>query len=77
MKVAGILALQNCGQAGVFTGMARVIEGDGDARSVGVIGGDAGRLFARLLERWAHRITGVLFIGTGISYCLVYIFRVL
>ena len=26
------------------------------------------------LERWARRITGVIFIGVGIYYCLAHIF---
>lgn len=30
-----------------------------------------------LVEQWARRITGIVFIGVGIYYCLVYIFGVL
>jgi threonine/homoserine/homoserine lactone efflux protein len=36
------------------------------------------RAFERLtqLERWARRVTGVVFIGIGLYYSLAYIFRV-
>ena len=30
-----------------------------------------------LIERWARRVTGIIFVGVGIYYCLVYIFGVL
>ncbi len=38
-----------------------------------------GRAYNRItqFERWARRITGVVFIGLGVYFCLVYIFRVL
>jgi threonine/homoserine/homoserine lactone efflux protein len=29
-----------------------------------------------LIERWARRVTGIIFIGVGIYYCLAYIFGV-
>jgi cytochrome c biogenesis protein CcdA len=37
-----------------------------------------GRVFERVaqIERWARRVTGVIFIGVGIYFCLVYIFKV-
>jgi cytochrome c-type biogenesis protein len=41
------------------------------ARSIGVTFGWLTRL-----ERWARLLTGVVFIGVGIYYCLVYIFGV-
>jgi cytochrome c-type biogenesis protein len=41
------------------------------ARSIGVTFGWLTRL-----ERWARLLTGVVFVGVGIYYCLVYIFAV-
>ena len=41
------------------------------ARSIGVTFGWLTRL-----ERWARVLTGVVFVGVGIYYCLVYIFGV-
>lgn len=47
------------------------------AASLGVrsLGGALRRVTA--LERWARGATGVVFVGVGIRYCLVHIFRVL
>jgi len=37
-----------------------------------------GKVFDKvaLFEKWARRVTGVVFVGIGIYYTLVYIFRV-
>jgi len=41
--------------------------------------GSVGKAFDRLtlIERWARRVTGVVFILVGIYYCLTYIFKAL
>ncbi len=38
-----------------------------------------GNVFNKItsIEKWARRITGVLFIGVGIYFCLMYIFKVI
>ncbi len=41
--------------------------------------GSVGKVFDRLthIERWARRITGVVFVLVGVYYCLTYIFKIL
>jgi threonine/homoserine/homoserine lactone efflux protein len=38
-----------------------------------------GKIFDKVavFEKWARRVTGVVFLGIGIYYSLVYIFRVI
>jgi cytochrome c-type biogenesis protein len=46
---------------------------------IGLGVGSVGRVFDRLaqVERWARRLTGVVFVGVGVYFCLAYVFRVL
>jgi cytochrome c biogenesis protein CcdA len=40
--------------------------------------GSVAGIFRRVsqVERWARRVTGVIFVGVGVYYCLVYVFEV-
>ena len=60
---------------GVGTGLPVVVFAVAVALGAGSVAG----IFRRIsvVERWARRATGVIFIGVGIYYCLVYVFRVI
>jgi len=49
------------------------------ALAVALGAGSVAAMFRRVsaAERWARRATGVIFLGVGVYYCLVHVFRVL
>ena len=49
------------------------------ALALGLGAGSLAGAFRRLstVERWARRATGIIFIGVGVYYCLVYVFKVI
>lgn len=60
---------------GVGTGLPVLVFAVALARGAGAVASAFGRIQA--FEWWARRVTGVVFVGAGVYYSLVYVWRVL